>query len=161
MKAKLEELSGVAEQLKADKVAAADDKKSAAKVARQARIKEKFIEVADKFDFFERMDVWQLTKDQFGLNDEDEVTIINPATKQPRINADLEPLTLQQFLSDFATKKPQMVRSPNSEGGTGGGESRKTETHLKRDIPDYLKMPKAEFVALTKAVEAKQYTDRK
>jgi hypothetical protein len=157
LRAQVDELMKGVDGLRSAKDAAEQRAQKIEETNKQTTIKDKFIQVADKFEFFDRMDVFALTKDQLALNDEGDVVIINPATKQPRKNAELRDMSLDEFLSDFATKKPQMVRSKNSGGGTGGGENRKVDLSDKKDIPDYAKMSKEEFQKLTQNVQAKQY----
>lgn len=161
--ARLDEVTGIANSLKADKEKAELEIAKERQTNKEARIKEAYFRSSDKIQFFDRMDVWALIHDDLDLDDAGEVVIMNPKTKQPRISgADPERnLNLDQFLGEFAKAKPNMVRAQNSEGGSGAGENRTTVVTPEAKKPvDYTKLTPDEMRALTSKVISRQYTQR-
>lgn len=159
--ARLDEVTTVANTLKADKEKAEREAADERKKNKEARIKEAFIRSADKVEFFDRMDVFALVRDDLDLDDNGDVVIMNAKTKQPRLSGlDAESnMNLDQYLGEIAKAKPHMVRAKNSEGGSGGGENRRTETTDKKPI-DYSKLTPDEMRELTSKVISRQYTHR-
>jgi hypothetical protein len=118
------------------------------------------IRAADKVDFFDRMDVFNLLQNDFQIDDSTgEVVVIHPGTKLPRQNSSLKNMTVEEFISDFAKTKPHMVRSGNDGGGSGANSSKKTPDK-KDEVVDYKTMPSKQFQELTQKVIASGY-DRK
>lgn len=160
--AQLDEIRTVATGLKADKDKADAEIAAERKKNKEARIKEQYFRSSDKVDFFDRMDVFALIEGELDLDDDGNVVIMNPKTKQPRISG-VDPeknMSLDQYLTDFAKAKPHMVRATNADGGSGSGENRRTETTTKKDVVDYNKMTDEEFRALTSKVISQQYIRR-
>lgn len=160
--ARLDEVQGVANSLKADKEKAELEIAAERKKNKEARVKEQFFRSSDKIPFFDRMDVFSLIQQDLDLDDNGDVVIMNPKTKQPRISgADPERnLSLDQFLGEFAKAKPNMVRAQTSEGGSGASENRTTQVVVPEKKIDYSKLTPDEMRDLTSKVISKQYTQR-
>jgi hypothetical protein len=164
--ARLDEVSKIADELRKEKDAAEQRAVEIERRTKDGQVKEQFFRVADKVGnavgngFFDNNDVFDLVKGDLDIDEDGNVVIINLKTKQPRVTTSGN-LTLEQFLTDFAKTKSHMVRAKNSDGGSGGGESRKTDTKDKTEVVDYAKMPKEDFRTFTNNVMARQYTERK
>lgn len=159
LKAQLEEVKAIAEALKAQREEA--DKRAAevSKRNHSAQIKEAFISASEKVSFFDRMSEFKHMADALQLDENGNVVVINPATKLPRLNTNVQPMTLEEFVADYAKQKPWTVKAPSSEvaGGSGAGENRKLETTQKATTPDIAKMSHDEILAEAEKVIAKQY----
>jgi hypothetical protein len=140
---------------------AADKLAASAVQGRDTRIKEEFFKAADKHDFFDRSDIYNLVKNDFSIDDAtNEVVVIHPGTKLPRQNSSLKNMSIEEFIGDFAKTKPHMVRSTNVEGGTGGSAAKKLDTKVVTDVPDYAGMPTDKFLDLAQKVIADGYKTR-
>jgi hypothetical protein len=158
LNAQLAEVRTIADQLKTDKEEAEKKVTTASAQTKDSRIKEEFIRAADKVDFFDRMDVFNLVKDGFELDAATgDVVVIHPGTKLPRQNSNLKNMSLEEFIGDFAKTKPHMVRAPNVEGGSGATASRTLLTPKPDDV-DYKTMPRDKFLALAQTVIDKAYS---
>jgi hypothetical protein len=160
VKAQLAEFRNIAEQLKQEK---ADAEKRASEVAKQnkaSKIKEEYIKVSDKVSFFDRMSEFSHMEGQLELDDNGSVVVLNPQTKMPRLNTNLQPMSLEEFVQDYAKQKPWTVKAKDTEvaGGSGAGETRKFETREKSQKPaDYSKMSLDDLLKEAEKVIAKQY----
>jgi hypothetical protein len=157
MEARLEEMRKIAEDLKREKENIERRAAETQKQNKDARLKEEFIRASEKIDFFDRMEIFDVLKSQFDLDDRGNVVVLNPSTGEPRKNLNLEPMSLTEFLQQYAKDKPWKVKAKNTDGGTGAGESRRIETERQSTIPDVSKMKPEEFLAYTESVIAKQY----
>lgn len=80
---------------------------------------------ASKVPFIDLGVVLKLTKDQVQFDSESgKFTVLNDAG-QPRLNSSFEPMTLDEFYTDFAAKNKYLVRG-NVISGTGSSENRST-----------------------------------
>lgn len=157
--ARLEEQENVVKELRSAKEQADQRARDIEQRNKETNIKERFIRSAEKVGFFDIMDVYSLMRGELDLSDDGDILVINPKTKEPRQTAD-GTMSIDQYLTDFAKAKPHMVRSKSADGGAGSGENRKTETKERKDVPDYAKMPKKDFLELTEQVIGRQYTER-
>lgn len=80
-----------------------------------------------KINPFDVEDVVRATSNSVQWNPEfNRFEVIDPMSGQPRLNAGLEPMSIDDFMEEYAKKKPHMVRagvkfgSGSSEGGFGG-----------------------------------------
>jgi hypothetical protein len=159
LQAQLDELRSIAEQLKQDKL---DAEKRATDVARQnktSRIKEAFIGVSDKVSFFDRMSEYKHMENQLDEDETGNIIVLNPATKLPRLNTSLQPMTLEEFVQDYAKQKPWTVKAAKEQvaGGSGAGDSRKLATKQEDKVVDFAKLSNEELLAEAEKVIAKQY----
>jgi hypothetical protein len=157
IKAQLEEFKNIAEQLKRDKAEAEKREAQTAEQNRKAKLKEKYIAVSDKFNFFDRMSEFS-QMEPFLKADGDRIVVMNPETGHPRLNTNLEPMTLEEYVAEYAKQKPWTVKAPTTEvaGGSGASEQRKLDTG-RTDSKDYTKMTLDEIKAESERVIAKQY----
>lgn len=158
LNAQLTEVRAIAEQLKTDKEESDKKVSTASAQTKDSKIKEEFIRAADKVDFFDRMDVFNLVKNDFELDPAtNEVVVIHPGTKLPRQNSNLKNMSLEEFIGDFAKTKPHMVRAPNVEGGSGSSAARTLVTPPAEAV-DYKTMPRDKFLAIAQTVIDKAYS---
>lgn len=158
LNAQMQELRTLAETLKTEKQAAEKRAEDAKRANRETTIKEHFIRAAEKIDFFDRMEVFDLIKGQLELGDAGQVIVMNLAANAPRMNTNLEPMSLSEFLVEYAKEKPWKVRAKNPEGGTGSAESRRLDIPKSQSaVPDVSKLSLDEVLALSNEVIAKQY----
>ena len=77
------------------------------------------------------MDVFALTKDYFDIDDEHGVIVKNPKTGQARMtvgDSGMRPVTIAEFINEYVSSKPHLVKASNADGGSGAGGSRKQTT---------------------------------
>lgn len=121
---------------------------------RKARIKDEFITAAASLNFFDANDVYKLLEPEIGFDDNHGVIVKNVQTGEPRMTvsgSSYRPLSLTEFLADFAQKKPQYVKAQTSDGGSGAGGSRKLSTDSKE--PDFDKMTPQEALAFANKLQ--------
>lgn len=148
MQARLDEMKAIADQLREAERAAKAEAKLAQARGKKTRIKEEFIRAADKVDFFDRMDVFNLVEGQLDLDPEsDRVVIVNPATNHPRQSVSGN-MSIDEFINDFVKTKPHMVRSKAAAGGTGASEARRVEGAQPEAPVDYAALTPAQFAEL-------------
>lgn len=160
--ARLDEVQQTANSLKAAKDEADRKLEEQRRKNEQIRIKERFISSASKIEFFDPMDVFDLVEGELVLGEDDDVAILNPKTKQPRISGS-DPdknMSLDEFLTSFAKAKPHMVRSRNADGGSGAGASRRQENNAGSALPNFAQMTPAQVREYADRVMSKAYTDR-
>lgn len=127
--ARFEELQSLATSLKSERDQAKEELTKHRDLTRKARIKEEFIDASKGINFFDPMEVFSLVREVIDIDGESEnVVVKNPKTGQPRLNSNMEPMSLAEYLAEFAKTKPYMVKAPTADGGTGAGASRKIET---------------------------------
>jgi hypothetical protein len=158
LRAQLEEVKAIAEALKTQREEADKRATEVAKKNNSAQIKEAFITASEKVNFFDRMSEFKHMADSLQLDENGEVVVINPATKMPRLNTNVQAMSLEEFVTDYAKQRPWTVKAPSSEvtGGSGAGENRKVEAP-KTTTPDIAKMSNEELLAEAEKVIAKQY----
>lgn len=122
----------------------------------ETRIKEAFISAASKIDFYDPMDVFALVRSDIVIDQDTGKVIVRNAGGQPKLNSDLEPMTLTEFLGEFAKQKAHLVKAKNLEGGTGAGQSRVEKPEKPKTAKDYSSMSQEDFAALTSKVMANQ-----
>jgi hypothetical protein len=126
---------------------------------RQARIKDEFMSAAATLNFFDANDVFRLVETEIGFDENHGVIVKNQETGGPRMTVgggEYRPVKLAEFLSDFATKKPQYVKASNTEGGSGAGGSRKLPSNDGGDLPDFTKMTPKEIADFANRVKSRQ-----
>ncbi len=125
---------------------------------KKARKKDQFLNAMKdaKVDFYDPLEAYDLAEKE-GLEYDDEaerVLIKNPATGTARVNVETgEPMSVLDFMKDFATRKKYLVKATTQDGGTGSGSERK---HEKLPEKDYSKMTTEEFEAERQRVYAKR-----
>jgi hypothetical protein len=124
---------------------------------RGSRIKEAFIDAAKGITFFDPMEVFSLTSSQFDIDDEHGVVVKNPKTGQPRMTMGdngMRPVTLAEYLNEFANSKPYLVKAKDADGGSGAGGSQKQPSGKDKGI-DFAAMTPQEFEAYLQSVKAR------
>jgi hypothetical protein len=160
LRAQLDEIRQVAESLKKQREEQEQRALELAKQNKAAQVKEAFIRASEKVSFFDRMSEFDHMEKQLQLDESGQVVVINPATKLPRLNMNAQPMTLEEFVADYAKQKPWTVKAPTTEvaGGTGSSEQRKLDTTgSKQPAKDWSKMPLEDLLAEAEEVIAKQY----
>lgn len=120
------------------------------------KLKDEFLEAAREIGFIDTTEVFKLLRDELKIDDETgQVVVMNPKTGRPRMDSTLEnPLTLSDYLSQFATERKHLVRASDAGGGTGAGESRRLDVKRKSDKVDFAAMTPAEFEAFKNKVKS-------
>jgi hypothetical protein len=132
--ARFEEVQSLASSLKSERDSAKEELTKYREVTRKSRVKEEFIDASKGIHFFDPMEVFALVRDVIDIDDEtDSVVVKNPKTGQPRLNSNMEHMSLSEYLAEFAKTKPYMVKAPNTDGGTGAGASRRLDAGGKPD----------------------------
>lgn len=80
-------------------------------------------EAASKIGFVDAMDAIALSRDVVKWSDDRGRFVVIGEGGAERMNGALDPMTLDEFFSEMATKKPHLVRS-DMRGGTGSTESK-------------------------------------
>lgn len=84
-------------------------------------------DAAQKINPFDVNDVVQATKDSVVWDEDKKAwSVINPENGQPRLNSGLYPMSLDEFFTEFAAKKPYLVRG-SAKPGIGSSESGRTD----------------------------------
>lgn len=80
-------------------------------------------QAASKINPFDVDDVVRATQDSLQWNAEySRFEVIDPSTGQPRLNSGFEPMSIDDFMEEYAKKKPHMIRA-GARFGTGSSES--------------------------------------
>jgi len=130
LKAQLDELRGLvtakgkeAEQYKKTVLDKEEEVKKFQLSERQLRKEVAINAAAGKINFFDLEAVRVLTDKFVQWSDEHgKFIVIRPEDKQPRLNASLEPMTLEEFYSEYASKNPFLVRG-DVKPGAGSSQS--------------------------------------
>lgn len=151
--ARFDEMQTVASTLKAERDTLASKLEEATQRSRRTLIKETFITASKDINFFDPMEVFQLVEKQIDVDDQDQVVIKNPRTGQPRLNSNMEPMSLSEYLAEFASQKPYLVRASGQAGGTGAGGSQRVESQGTPKT-DFTTMSNDEFEAYRNSILA-------
>lgn len=157
--ARFDEMQSVASTLKQERDTLSKQLLEAKERSRKTLIKEAFITASKDISFFDPMEVYTLIENQIDVDESDQVVITNPRTRQPRLNSNMEPMTLAEYLAEFATQKPYLVRASNRDGGTGAGGSRRVDssTSSPSSKTDINAMTNEEFEAYRNSILASRY----
>lgn len=80
-------------------------------------------QAATKINPFDVELVVQTTKDSIAWDAENnKFVVVDPASQQPRLNSSFDPMSIDEFYAEFATRRPYMVKN-GSRSGTGASES--------------------------------------
>jgi hypothetical protein len=104
-------------------------------------------------NFFDPLEAYDLAE-KYGYEwDEqtDRPVVINKETNRPRLNGNGEPMSVADFVKDFAEKKKYLVKAPIQDGGTGAGEQRRTERQQTQQ-KSFADMTDEDFAAYTQKV---------
>lgn len=112
------------EQMKAIRETAAQKEAEAQAARNQAQDMSKMyaLEKAISGRFIDPDMIISSTKDQIGWDEAFQRWVIKNPEGSPRMNASLEPMSLEEFYEEVATKKPWAVNA-NFRGGTGASKS--------------------------------------
>lgn len=119
------ELEGLRKQLQDSK---ADGDKAKAEALNQKKLN-KITQAATKEDFVNLNVVMRLTEDNIKWNEAEGKWIVLNDEGQPRMNAAYDPMTVEEFYQDFATKNPYLVKG-SVVTGTGQGGSAGTAVSM-------------------------------
>ena len=150
LSAKVEELTTNMATLLQQNKAAEDALNKERETNRRSRIKDEFMSAAATLNFFDANDVFKLVEGEIGFDDKHGVIVKNEKTGEPRMTVgggEYRPVTLAEFLSEFAQKKPAYVKAAASDGGSGSGGSQRLPMERQSDLPDFSKMSPAEVAA--------------
>lgn len=106
--------------------------------AKRGKVKD--ILTAQKIEFFDFDDTYNSNIDRvLKIDDAGKfVTVINPETQEARRNAAMEPMSLAEYVADFAKQKPWLVKAGDNPGGLGTKpadalpEEQKNQSDLKK-----------------------------
>jgi archaellum component FlaC len=160
-KAQLEEMRGILGSIKTERDELKKRVDSADEMARKSKKKDKFLEAIKEagVTFFDPLEAYELAE-KTGYEwdkDADRPVVINRDTSRPKLNENGDPMTVVDFVKDFADKKKYLVKAPNQEGGTGGGGQRKVDESKPLTDKSFADMTEEEFEAYTqKALRAKR-----
>lgn len=127
------------------------------KTARAAKFEGDFLAGVEEagITFFNPKQVLKDVRDELRQEDDGSITVMNLRTGQPRMNTEMRPIKLGDFLAEYARKNPHMVRT-EVDGGTGSSASRRHETKdTKKSLKD---MSADEFEAFHQKVRSGQAT---
>lgn len=155
-KAQLAEMQGILTGIKTER----DELKKRVETAdierRKSQKKDKFLEAAKeaKVQFFDSLEAYELAeRDGYEWDKEqDRPVVINKDTQRPKLNENGEPMSVIDFVKDFANRKKYLVQAPTQDGGSGSGENRKTELPKDTPVKSFDEMSDEEFKALTEKV---------
>jgi hypothetical protein len=102
----------------------------------QTTQKQNFLEAVSKVkvNFFDPTDVYGSIAKELKTDDNGRTVVLDPATGEQRKNASFQPMSLEEYVSDFASKKKWLVQAAENAGGTGSGASDKMpSTQEERD----------------------------
>ena len=158
LSAKVEELTTNMATLLQQNKAAEDALNQERATNRRARIKDEFMSAAATMNFFDANDVFKLVEGEIGFDDKHGVIVKNEKTGEPRMTVgggEYRPVTLAEFLAEFAQRKPAYVKAQASEGGSGAGGSQRLPTEPQGGLPDFSKMSPAEVAAYASQVKTR------
>lgn len=118
-------------------------------VERDMKTRSAFEMAAADIAFIDANEEYQLLKERFGVDEQGEFFVKHEKTGRPVLNAHAEPMTLTEFLSDYAQRKPHKVKAPDQRGGTGASETRQAPGSQK----DIARMSPDEFRAFVERVK--------
>lgn len=155
--AQLAEMQGILTGIKTERDELKKKVETAETAARKARKKDAFLNASKEADvsFFDPLEAYDLAE-KSGYEwdkDADRPVVLNKETGRPKLNENGEPMSVIDFVKDFAERKKYLVKAPNQAGGTGSGEDRKVEKDKKKDdLPNFETMSAEEFEAFTQRV---------
>jgi hypothetical protein len=94
---------------------------------RRTNFERTFEDTAKDFNFFKTSTVLREVEDVLQHEDDGSITVLNPKTKQPRLNTEMQPFALKDLLAEYASQNPHMVKTEVA-GGSGAQESQKQVT---------------------------------
>lgn len=153
--AQMDELREAQKALQAERDAARKALGEQTEKQRISKVRDEFLDASRDLGFIDPNEVFLLVRDQIKLDEESgSVVIMNPKTGRPRMDATLEnPLSLADYLTQFAQERKHLVRASDAGGGTGAGGSKKIDTSTKDKQVDFAKMTKEEFEAFKSQVK--------
>lgn len=117
---------------------------------RDMKLRAAFDAATPDIAFIDPSEEFHLLRDRIGVDEQGEFFIKNEKTGRPLLNAHAEPMSLGEFLTDYAQRKPHKVRAPDQMGGTGSGETRRVPGNASRDVS---RMTPEEFRAFKEKVK--------
>lgn len=153
LQGRIEEMQAIVTRITSEKNEAVTKLGSYESERTKARKSQAFLSaIPDNIKFFSNDEVYTLLEPVVQEH-EGQFVVINPKTGLPRLGNDLSsPMTLSEYISQFAAEKPHLVKAPDTDGGTGQGETRRTDT--KTGDADVDKLNAAELEALIQKVKA-------
>jgi hypothetical protein len=155
--AQLAEMQGILGGIKTERDELKKKVETAELTARKSRKKDAFLIAAKEADvsFFDPLEAYELAEKSGYEWDKDteRPVVLNKETGRPKLNENGEPMTVIDFVKEFADKKKYLVKAPNQSGGTGSGEERKIGKEKKEnELPNFETMTAAEFDAYTQKI---------
>lgn len=132
MKIASKSISDEATRWKGEAQKKADEAKSARDEAQRVHMEVAMQNAASKIPFVDTEVVIALTKGQVHRDAEGKFIVLRE-DGQPRLNASMEPMSLEEFYNDFAGKRPYLVRG-DVKSGTSASENTKSAFTGNRQI---------------------------
>jgi prefoldin subunit 5 len=156
LKATIEELNTGIKTLSKEKEDAVGKLTTFETTRRDARIKDEFLAAMPTgVTFFSPLEIFELVRKSIDVDEAGRIVIMNPKTGTPRLGSDYQsPMTIAEFIAEYAEKHPWEVKANNAEGGTGGGEARRQEKPKEPAPPKVKDMPAKEFEAFLQKVKS-------
>lgn len=126
LRAQISELQEGLKTIKSERDTMKTTLESTERERRESTKLDKFLSsIPDRLKFFSPKEAYALAmaEGQLQLNDKGDLVVINPATGLPRLGRDMEPMKPEDYIAEFASKRPWMVEADVAPG-TGGTESR-------------------------------------
>ena len=148
LQAHINELQDGLKTIKAERDGLKETVSTSEQRRREATKLDKFLgSIPDKLTFFSPKEAYALAlaEGQLQLDDKGDLVVINPATNLPRLGRDMEPMKPEEYIAEFAAKRPWMVQVEVIPG-TGSAESRNVAVGKEKPKP-YAEMTAAELEA--------------
>ena len=131
LQAQIDELKGNYNTVKSERDTLKQTMESSRTESRRSQFESSFNEVVGEAEitFFNNKQVLRDLEDAKVLRHEEDgsITVMNPKSGQPRLNAEMEAFPLKDLLAEYARKNPHMVRT-EVDGGTGSTPSKRHTT---------------------------------
>lgn len=157
--AQMEEMRDAQKALQKDRDEARESLKKQELAQKNTQVKEEFFKSSQGLNFIDPTEVYSLVKDTVVFDEElGQVVVMNPKTGRPRMDSTLEnPLTLEEYLSQWANDHRHHVRAADTTGGTGSAETRRLPLTKDSKIPDFAGMKPEDFEAYKNKVKMQVY----
>jgi hypothetical protein len=154
--AQLAEVQGILTGIKTERDELKKKVETAETTARKARKKDAFLNALKEADvsFFDPLEAYELAEKSGYEWDKDaeRPVVLNSDTGRPKLNGNGEPMSVVDFVKEFAERKKYLVKAPVQTGGTGSGPSVPGKDKKDEGLPDFAKMTNEEFEAFTQKV---------
>lgn len=139
-KAQVAEMQGILSGIKTERDELKKTVTDQTVAQRKSRKKDAFLSALNeaKVSFFDPLEAYSLAEGMGYEWDEqtDRPVVLNKETNRPKLNSSGEPMTVIDFVKDFAEKKKYLVKADNQDGGTGGGSERRVDKPKVEELPD-------------------------